>query len=86
MGAEYVGEQTRYQHAKRVISMEQRIEQLETRVAFQDETLNRLSDIIASQRKELDQLQQEMAELKDRFRELRLSGVTPQEPETPPHY
>lgn len=66
--------------------MEQRIEQLETRVAFQDETLNRLSDIIADQRKELDQLQQEMAELKARFRELRLSGINPQESEQPPHY
>lgn len=66
--------------------MEQRIEQLETRVAFQDETLNRLSDIVADQRRALDQLQQEMAELKDRFREIRLAGVSPQEPETPPHY
>ncbi|MDZ7803321.1 SlyX family protein [Thiohalophilus sp.] len=66
--------------------MEQRIEQLETRVAFQDETLNRLSEIIAEQRRELDQLQQEMAELKARFREIRLSAVNPQEQENPPHY
>ncbi|MDY6980994.1 MAG: SlyX family protein [Pseudomonadota bacterium] len=68
------------------MSMEQRIEQLETRVAFQDEALNRLSDIIADQRRELDRLQQEMAELKDRFREIRAAGVNPQEPEIPPHY
>lgn len=66
--------------------MEQRVEQLETRVAFQDEALNRLSDIIAGQRKELDQLHQEMAELKARFREIRLSAVNPDESETPPHY
>ncbi len=66
--------------------MEQRIEQLETRVAFQDEALNRLSDIIADQRKELDRLQQEMAELKDRFREIRVAGANGQESETPPHY
>lgn len=66
--------------------MEQRVEQLETRVAFQDEALNRLSDIIASQRKELDQLHQEMAELKARFREIHLSAVNPQESEIPPHY
>ncbi|MFP3874243.1 MAG: SlyX family protein [Thiohalophilus sp.] len=66
--------------------MEQRIEQLETRVAFQDETLNRLSDIIAGQRRELDRLQQEMAELKDRFREIRIVGANPQESEIPPHY
>lgn len=66
--------------------MEQRVEQLETRVAFQDEALNRLSDIITDQRKELDQLHQEMAELKARFQEIRLSAVNPQEPEIPPHY
>lgn len=66
--------------------MEDRIEQLETRIAFQDETLNRLSDIVAGQRKALDQLQQEMAELKARFQEIRVSGINPQEPETPPHY
>ena len=66
--------------------MEKRIEQLETRVAFQDETLNRFSDIIADQRRELDQLQQEIAELKARFRELRVSGINPQEQERPPHY
>ena len=66
--------------------MEQRIEQLETRVAFQDETLNQLSDIVAGQRKELDQLQQEITELKARFREIRVTAVNPQEPETPPHY
>ena len=67
--------------------MEDRIEHLEIKVSYQDDTIQALNDIVARQDKEIERLKLEMKELKEKFQDIRVSAVKPQEEETPPpHY
>lgn len=67
--------------------MEDRIEHLEVKVSFQDDTVQALSDIVARQDREIEQLKLEMKFLKEKFQEIRVSAVKPEAEETPPpHY
>ena len=67
--------------------MEDRIEHLEIKLSFQDDTVQALSDIVARQDREIELLKLEIKMLKEKFQEIRVSAVKPQEEETPPpHY
>lgn len=66
--------------------MEDRVIDLETRLAFQEDTLQQLNDIIVEMRDQLDRLGHRL-----RVAEARLVEVDPNIPsepqdETPPHY
>ena len=67
--------------------METRIENLEIKVSYHDDTVQQLSDIVARQDREIEVLKLEIKVLKEKFSEIRVSAVKPQEEETPPpHY
>lgn len=67
--------------------MESRIEELESRIAFQDHTISELNEVIVHQQKQLDQLSREIHGLKDRFQAIASSNIRHESEETPPpHY
>lgn len=67
---------------------EERLIDLETRLSYQDETLRVLSDTVARQQKQIDQLESLTRQLLDRVRTLADPGVFKGSPadEVPPHY
>jgi len=68
---------------------EVRMDELESRMAFQDDIIENLNRVVARQDREILQLQQQLAELLARFRELDESASpagTASGFETPPHY
>jgi SlyX protein len=68
---------------------DQRLVDLETRVAFQEDTINQLNDVIVEMRSEIDRLRESQRRLLDQVQELRAQptdvGVDPAA-EVPPHY
>ena len=67
--------------------MEDRIVDLESKLAFQDETINELNDVITNQQRQLDVLREEIRLLNLRIVSLAESSVNPDEKEPPPpHY
>lgn len=67
--------------------MESRLTNLETKLAFQDDLLESLNAIVASQQQQIDLLQQQVQLLYDQLRSLapsNIAGVTADE--RPPHY
>ena len=67
--------------------MEKRLEDLETRVAFQEATIQDLNDVIISQQRQIDQLRQELTILRLQVTEMLPSLIASQKDETPPpHY
>jgi len=66
-----------------------RIDELESRMAFQDDLIENLNQVVARQDREILQLQRQLEELQARFRELDESEA-PAGPaagfEIPPHY
>ncbi|MBU0673426.1 MAG: SlyX family protein [Proteobacteria bacterium] len=50
--------------------LEQRVVELETRVAFQDDTLEALNEVIITLRGELDQMRENLAQVTRRIRQL----------------
>jgi SlyX protein len=64
-----------------------RLEALETRIAYQDETIDTLNAAITDQWAKIDALTRGLAELRDRLREAetRTSPAGPVD-EKPPHY
>lgn len=64
-----------------------RVVELETRVAFQDQTIQELNEVVTRQQHEIDRLTRELEALRERLRGLALSPVVPPDEETPPpHY
>ncbi len=69
------------------IILEQRIDELESTVAFQDATIQALSDVMARQQHDLDVLRGAMKLLQERVKAQGQEVVRPQSEETPPpHY
>jgi SlyX protein len=67
--------------------MEARLTELESRLSFQEHTLQELNDIIAAQQQELGVLRLALQELDRRLRALTPQPVAGLEDETPPpHY
>ena len=63
----------------------ERIDALEMRLTFQDETIETLNQTITAQWKQIDALTRQLAELKDRLQDAE-SNVTGPVNDRPPHY
>jgi len=67
--------------------MEDRLEELETQIAFQNNTLQELNDAIIHQQQQIDQLDASVKLIIDKMRSLATDTVKPESEETPPpHY
>lgn len=67
---------------------ESRLTELESSVAFQDRTIQDLSDVICRQQQEIDALKAEYKKIMERLENAEPPGGGGAEPEneTPPHY
>lgn len=67
---------------------DERLDALEERIAYQDATLEELSDLAGRQWKEIDLLKAEIARLRGRLEELEEAARKPpgEEEPPPPHY
>jgi len=64
-----------------------RLDQLEIRIAYQDETIETLNQTITEQWQDIDRLKRQLARLDDRLREAESRPVgAPQNEPPPPHY
>lgn len=68
------------------MNLEERVMELESRLAFQDDTIQALNDVLVVQRRELDHLQQQMAAVLKRQEEIGNQFETFEEDMPPPHY
>ena len=67
--------------------MESRVEELEIRVAFQDDLLHSLNEQVHSAHQEIARLRADLLALRDRFESIKSSGAdTSHEEPPPPHY
>ncbi|MCP9337970.1 MULTISPECIES: SlyX family protein [Stutzerimonas] len=68
------------------MELEQRITDLEARLAFQDDTIQTLSDVLVAQQRTVDRLQAQLGLLARRQEDLqsRMEGEGDEAP--PPHY
>lgn len=67
--------------------MNERLVELEVRVAFQEQTLQELNRVVIRQQQQIDRLTQELETLKVQLTMVAPSLVIPQEEEAPPpHY
>ena len=66
-----------------------RLEELESRLAFQDDLIESLNEIVARQDRDLSLLTHRLTELESRLREIAEAASSPGDPaghEAPPHY
>ena len=68
-----------------VKALSERIDALEVRIAYQDETIETLNQTITAQWSEIDRLTRQIAELKQRLQDAE-SNMPPPANERPPHY
>ncbi|GLH32544.1 MULTISPECIES: SlyX family protein [Pseudomonas] len=68
------------------MSPESRIVELETRQAFQDDTIQELNDVVVEQGRVIQRLQLQMAELIKRYEEMVGQYGSEGEEAPPPHY
>jgi SlyX protein len=68
------------------MSSEARITELESRLAFQDDTIQQLSDVLATQQRAVERLQLQMAALLKRQEEMAGQFESFEEEAPPPHY
>jgi SlyX protein len=66
-------------------ALSERVDALEMRLTFQDETIETLNQTITEQWKQIDALTRQLAELKDRLQDAE-SNVSGPVNERPPHY
>lgn len=67
--------------------LEERLTEIESRVAFQDDTIQQLNDVIVRQQQDIEKLTEELQLLKQQMQALAPSLVVDQAQETPPpHY
>jgi len=65
--------------------LSERVDALEARIAYQDETIETLNATITSQWKQIDALTRQLAALSDRLQEAEARAPGPAN-ERPPHY
>jgi len=68
------------------MSLEERVMELESRVAFQDDTLLALNDVLVEQQRVVERLQLQMAALLKRYEEMVGQYSASEEEAPPPHY
>lgn len=68
------------------MSIEQRLAELEIRQAFQDDTIQALNDVIASQQIALEKLQRQVQLLAQRQAEMKPAFELADNEPPPPHY
>ncbi|MHC8345680.1 SlyX family protein [Pseudomonas sp. RT6P73] len=68
------------------MSLEDRVTDLESQLAFQDDTIQSLSDVLATQQRAVERLQLQMAALLKRQEEMAGQFETFEEDAPPPHY
>ena len=67
--------------------MEDRLIELETKLAFQETTLHELNDIVTAQQEKIDILQEAMQQLHERMKAMSEETVRdPADEPPPPHY
>lgn len=73
-----------------IVSLQLRVDELETRLAFQEDTLQALSEQLAHQQGVTEQQQQMMQTLYRQLRDVQdasgADGAAPSTQERPPHY
>lgn len=68
-------------------TMQQEIEQLQMKVAFQEDTIETLSEALAKQQIQIDQLVFQLKHVVEKVKQVQPSNVASEEEETPPpHY
>lgn len=68
------------------MSLELRVVELETRQAFQDDTIQALNDVVVEQGRVIERLQLQMAELIRRYEEMVGQYGSEGDEAPPPHY
>ncbi|WP_263141153.1 SlyX family protein [Pseudomonas sp. RIT-PI-AD] len=68
------------------MELEERIADLESRLAFQDDTLQALNDVLVAQQRLVDRLQLQLAALAKRQEDLSGQIGQPDDEAPPPHY
>ncbi|EJM69705.1 SlyX protein [Pseudomonas sp. ADAK2 TE3594] len=68
------------------MSLEARVTDLESQLAFQDDTIQALSDVLATQQRAVERLQLQMAALLKRQEEMAGQFESFEEEAPPPHY
>ena len=63
-----------------------RIDALEMRIAYQDETIEDLNQAVTAQWKQIDLLMRQIGLLHERIQEAETNAGTPQREPPPPHY
>lgn len=66
-------------------TLAERIDTLETRLAYQDDTIDTLNQTITAQWKQIDTLTRQLAQLNERLQEAEANAPGPAN-EPPPHY
>ncbi|ABD86913.1 SlyX family protein [Rhodopseudomonas palustris] len=72
-------------HSPATTSLSERIDALEIRIAYQDETIETLNATITAQWQQLDALTRQVKSLGDRLQEAEANAPAPSN-EPPPHY
>lgn len=68
------------------MTLEARVNELESRLAFQDDTIQALNDVLIEQQRAVDRLQLQMAALLKRYEEMVGQYESDEEEAPPPHY
>ena len=68
------------------MSLENRVTDLESQLAFQDDTIQSLNDVLAAQQRAVERLQLQMAALLKRQEEMAGQFKSFEEEAPPPHY
>lgn len=67
--------------------LQQQIDELESRLAFQDHTIQELNDVVAKQDEELMKMQVQLRYLAKKLKDIQPSQLASEQEETPPpHY
>ncbi|WP_339487338.1 SlyX family protein [Pseudomonas sp. EL_65y_Pfl2_R95] len=68
------------------MDMERRVVELEMRLAFQDDTIQSLNDVLVEQQRHVEQLQLQVAALAKRQQEINGQFEIAEDDAPPPHY
>ena len=66
--------------------MEERVTELETKVAYQDELLEQLNQVIIEQQATIDKMQKDFSKLNDTVKNFGDPRIAEKDEDPPPHY